>query len=196
MAKRKLNEDYEEGIEEGTTDQIGQHITLLFGGINDRQAAEAVSWILANNLSENPPSELVMMINSPGGSVSAAFAIIEAMKGSKIPVKTVGMGQICSAGLLIFMNGYKGHRVLTPTCSVMSHQFSTVIDGTYHELISSAKELNYVHKRILDTYMLCTGKPAAYVMKHLLNPHDAWLSPEEAVKHKMADKIASTGTML
>ena len=188
-----MTQEFEEFEEEyGDVTSPDKHITLLYGAINDKQAAQAVSWILANNFLEKPPSELVLMINSPGGSAASAFAIIEAMRGSSIPIKTVGMGQICSAGLLIFMNGSKGRRIITPTCSIMSHQFSTAIGGPYHELVNSQKELDYTHKRILDTYKKCTGKSESYIMKHLLNPHDAWMSPEEAVMHKIADSISDT----
>lgn len=193
----QANDDYEdEEISNENTESVGRNITLLYGPISDKQASQVVSWILGNNLLDNPPQELILMINSPGGSAASAFAIIEAMRGSTIPVKTVGMGQICSAGLLIFMSGWKGRRLITPTCSIMSHQFSTMIGGTYHELINSKKELDYTHKRILDTYIECTGKKESYVMKNLLNPHDSWLSPEEAIKHKIADKISSTGQMM
>lgn len=195
MTDKTLNDEFDDIDDDGKTESVGHYVTLLYGGINDKQAAQVVSWILGNNMIENPPKELVLMINSPGGSAASAFAIIEAMRGSAIPVKTVGMGQICSAGLLIFMNGTKGRRLITPTCSIMSHQFSTAIGGTYHELVNSQKELDYTHKRILDTYIKCTGKSESYVMKHLLNPHDAWLSPDEAIKHKIADKIAGTSSM-
>ena len=167
-------------------------LMLLFGGIDDKQACQVVAWILSANLSPNPPEELTLIINSSGGSLHSAFAIIEAMRGSSIPVKTVGMGQICSAGLLIFMNGVKGGRLITPTCSIMSHQFSTATGGTYHELTNVQKEMNYTHQRILDAYVECTGKNEQYIMKYLLCPHDSWLTPKEAIKHKLADRISGT----
>lgn len=195
--ERTMNSDEEEiDLEDLDIQNPTSHITLLFGAIGDRQAAEIVSWILMNNMLEKPPEELIIMINSPGGNVHSAFAIIEAIRGSGIPVKTVGMGQIVSAGLLVFMAGAKGRRLITPTCSVMSHQFSTGVSGTYHDLINVQKELNFVQRRIVDMYTGSTGKPEAYVLKHLLNPHDSWLSPEEAVKHKLADSIAGTPSLL
>lgn len=172
------------------------HVTLLFGEIGDRQAAEIVSWVFMNNLSNSPPRELAVVINSPGGSLSSAFAIIEAFRGSSIPIRTIGMGQIVSAGLLVFMCGTKGSRILTPTCSVMSHQFSTAIGGTYHDLLNQRKELDYTQVRMIDLYVKSTGKSEAYVKKYLLNPHDSWLSPEEAVKHKLADKISGVNECL
>jgi ATP-dependent Clp protease protease subunit len=179
---RNNEEDF--SIENLNVQMPASNVILLFGGIEDKQAAEIVSWVFVNNMLEVPPSELIVVINSPGGNVHSAFAIIEAFRGSSIPVRTIGMGQICSAGLLIFMAGAKGRRVLTPTCSIMSHQFSTAIDGTYHDLLNARKELDFMQIRMLDMYTSSTGKSESYVKKHLLNPHDSWLSPEEAIKHK------------
>lgn len=169
--------------------QVTPGVVLLFGYIDDKSAANIVSWIIEANLSSTPHKELRLVINSPGGSVHSAFAIIEAMRGSRIPIATVGLGQICSAGLLIFMNGEKGRRYLTETCTVMSHQFSTAMGGTYHELINTKKELDFTHKRMIDCYARCTGKTEQYILKNMLSPHDSWLSPNDAVKHKMADMI-------
>lgn len=188
---QNIEDDYIDDSQ--SSEVVAPNLMLLFGGIDDKQSAQIVAWILSSNLSPVPPSELILMINSPGGSLSAAFAIVEAMRGSSIPIKTVGLGQICSAGLLIFMNGNKGDRLITPTCSVMSHQFSTATGGTYHELTNVQKEMGYTHKRILDNYMECTGKSEQYIMKYLLSPHDAWITPKEAIKHKLADKISGAG---
>lgn len=189
------NSDIEEEYIDDTqmTEMVSPEMMLLFGGIDDRQAGAIVSWILSANCSPTPPKELILVINSPGGSLHSAFAIIEAMRGSSIPIKTVALGQICSAGLLVFMNGHKGKRLVTPTCSIMSHQFSTANGGTYHELTNVQKEMHQTHKRLLNVYVECTGKSEQYVMKHLLSPHDSWLTPQEAIKHKLADKISAAG---
>ena len=85
-----------------------------------------VQWIIEKNLlpSNERPKELTLIINSPGGSVHAAFALIDTMKGSAIPIKTVGLGLIASCGVLTFMAGTKGRRILTPNTSILSHQYS------------------------------------------------------------------------
>lgn len=182
-------EENEENLESIDLLTPVSHVTLLFGGISDKQASELIAWILMNNMLETPPEELVLLINSPGGDVHSAFAIIEAIKGSKIPVRTIGLGQVVSAGLMIFMSGEKGMRVLTPSCSVMSHSFSTGMSGTYHELSNIRKEIDEVHRKIVNLYTSSTNKPEKYVTKHLLNHNDAYMSPEDAVKFKLADAV-------
>jgi ATP-dependent Clp protease protease subunit len=167
-------------------------IQLLFGEINSNVAAETCAWILEANVvpEEERPKSLILFINSEGGELPAAFAIIECMRGSSVPVQTVALGNICSAGLIIFMNGKKGFRTVTPTCSIMSHNYSTGIIGNHHELLAVQKELNYTHKRILDTYKRCTGLSDKIITEKLIGAQDNWLTPKEAVDFGIADRIS------
>lgn len=169
-----------------------QGVQLLFGEINNEVAAIACAWILESNMlePEERPKSMVLLINSEGGELAAAFSVIECMRGSKIPVQTVALGNVCSAGLLIFMNGQKGTRTVTPTCSIMSHNYSTGIIGNHHELLAIQKELNYTHRRILDTYKRCTGLSEKVITEQLIGNQDNWLSPKEAIEFNMADRIS------
>lgn len=164
-------------------------IAMLFGEVTTESVQELSAWLLTENLSDNPPELLTLLINSPGGELSSAFALIELMQGSRIPVRTVGLGEICSAGLIIFMSGHKGHRLLTPTCSIMSHHFSAGVAGNYHELLNANKEWGFVHKRIVNQYMKCTGLSEEAVREKLIPSHDVFLSPEEALELGLADEI-------
>ena len=85
-----------------------------------------IAWIIENNLmpDRHRQKELTLIINSPGGEVHAAFALIDTMKGSAMPIKTIGIGMIASCGVLTFMAGTKGKRLLTPNTSILSHQYS------------------------------------------------------------------------
>src|SRR5574344_1834410 len=65
-------------------------------------------------LTKREYDHLTLIINSPGGDLNSAFAIIDCMKGSALPVHTIGLGLIASCGILTFMSGEKGHRILTP----------------------------------------------------------------------------------
>lgn len=164
-------------------------ISLLFGEITTELVAETIAWILTENLESNPPSQLTLLINSHGGDLSAAFSLIEVMQGSRIPISTVGLGEICSAGLIIFASGTKGLRILTPTCSIMSHHFSTGVQGNYHDLINVQKELNFVNRRIISQYVRCTGMNEQEIMAKLIPSRDVYLNPEEALELKLADEI-------
>lgn len=150
-----------------------------------------VQWIIEKNLlpAQERPKELTLIINSPGGSVHAAFALIDTMKGSAIPVKTVGLGLIASCGVLTFMAGTKGKRVLTPNTSILSHQYSWGSSGKEHELFARVREFELSTERMLAHYKKCTGMTEKKIREILLPPEDKWLSAKEAVKYGIADKI-------
>ena len=153
-----------------------------------------VNWIMEKNLlpDSERPDKLVLVINSPGGSVHAAFALIDTMKGSAIPIHTVGLGLIASCGVLTFMAGAKGHRVLTPNTSILSHQYSWGSGGKEHELFARVKEFELSTERMINHYKKCTGLSEKVILEVLLPAEDVWLSAEEAVKYKIADKIVET----
>ena len=146
----------------------------LFGEVNDDSAQNAISWILEANYSDEPPEDLTMLINSEGGSLSAAFAIIDIMRGSSIPIRTIGLGQIASAGLLIFMSGHKGSRILTNNTSVMSHQYHWGAVGKNHELVAIRKEQDLTQERLVKHIKKCTGLSEKQINKDLMPPHDVF----------------------
>jgi len=119
------------------------------------------------------------------------FALIDIMKGSKIPIHTVGLGCIASCGLLLFITGEKGHRVLTPNTSILSHQFSWGSWGKEHELFAQVKEFELSTVRMIDHYKKCTGLEEEDIRKYLLPPEDKWLSAREAKKLGICDSVKS-----
>ena len=153
-----------------------------------------IQWIIEKNLlpSNLRPKELTLIINSPGGDVHTAFALIDTMKGSAIPIRTVGLGLIASCGILTFMAGTKGRRVITSNTSILSHQYSWGSGGKEHELFARVREFELSAERMLEHYKKCTGLSEKTIREILLPPHDVWLSAKEALQYKIADKIVDT----
>ena len=164
-------------------------IYVLMDQINHATCREAIKWIMNHNLSDNPLPQLTIIINSPGGDVHAAFALIDTMKASNIPIKTVGLGLIASCGFLIFIAGKKGKRILTPNTAILSHQYSWGSKGKEHELYALVKEFELSTQRMIDHYKKCLGMTEAKIKEILLPPQDVWLSATEAKKLKICDKI-------
>lgn len=163
---------------------------LLFEDFDHAMAKPIVAWILLSNYeSERKYKNLTLMINSYGGDVTAAFSIIDAMNGSKLPVHTVGIGVIASCGLLTFISGKRGERILTPNTSILSHQYSWGSRGKQHELMAATREMDLTQERMLNHYIMCTGLDERTIKEKLLPAHDVWLSAEEAVELGVADKI-------
>jgi ATP-dependent Clp protease protease subunit len=169
-------------------------IFILSDEISSTNTSDAIEFILKANLKKkkDAPKNLTLIVNSPGGEISAAFALIDIMQGSSIPVHTLGLGQVSSAGLLIFMAGKKDCRTLTPNTSILSHQYSWGSHGKEHELIAVIKEFNLTSKRMLNHYMKCTGMSEKKVKEILMPSSDVYLDAAEAVKYNIADKVVDT----
>ena len=187
--KVSLNTDKEEK----TTDipDIENHHYYIFSSeFDNSSSSDAIKFILARNLmKKDRPKQIKMIINSPGGNVPSAFALIDTMKGSKIPVFTYGLGEIASCGLLTFIAGAKGHRYVTRNTAILSHQFSWGSFGKEHELMASVVEFNNTSQRLIEHYKKCTGQTEATIKKYLLPPEDVWLTAKEAVKYGLADHV-------
>ena len=164
-------------------------IFLLMDEISDSTCKDVISFIISKNLTKPYPKYLQLIINSGGGDLQAAFALIDTMKGSAIPVRTVGLGCIASAAVLIFISGVKGHRILTPNTSILSHQFSWGAYGKEHELFATVKEYELTTKRMIQHYKKCTGLSEKKIRDFLLPAQDCWLSATEAKKLGLCDSV-------
>jgi len=149
----------------------------------------AVEWIFEANFAEERPEMLNLIITSPGGDLNAAFALVDVMRGSSIPIRTVGLGQVASAGLMIFIAGTNGQRILTPNTSILSHQYSWGAFGKEHELFAQIKEFDLTTKRMIAHYKKCTGLKEDQIREYLLPPQDIWLSSVEAKKLGLCDDV-------
>ena len=172
---------------------LSKGITIFMGDVTEATMIPLVEWILAANLSKKPQKELTLGICSPGGDLNACFALIDVMKGSRIPIKTIGMGMIASCGLLMFISGTKGKRILTPNTSILSHQYSWGSYGKEHELFATVKEFELTTKRMITHYKKCTGLTEKLIREKLLPPHDVWLDSNQAKKLGICDKIQEMG---
>jgi ATP-dependent Clp protease protease subunit len=163
--------------------------------VNHETIKPVIEWILYENyISPHKKKELLLMICSEGGDLSSCFALIDTMRASKIPIKTVGLGLIASCGLLIFITGTRGRRVLTPNTSILSHQFYSATEGKSHELFATMREFELTNKRIIEHYRQCTGLDEATITSQLLPAQDVWLDHEAALKLNLCDEISGYGT--
>ena len=171
---------------------LKERVVFMVGPVEDYTANVVVAQLLFLE-SENPDKDIHLYINSPGGYVDSCMHLIDIVKQSRIPVYTYGMGSIASCGVMLMMAGQKGHRYLTQNTAVMSHEFSGGTRGQYHDMLDAQSHMEWTNQKLLEHYMKCTGKKEPYIRKHLLAPKtDHWLTPEEAVKHGIADKIIET----
>lgn len=164
-------------------------VLYLWGGIDSGQVQSITTSIIELNL-ESEVDCIQLLVNSGGGEVSAGFALIDIMAWSRLPVYTTGLGMLGSMGLLVFMAGARGHRVLTPRVSLLSHRYSWWCAGTHSELIARRKEEDLIHRRILDHYLHYSDIDSVVeLQKTLLKDVDTWLTAEEALEYGIADVV-------
>lgn len=170
---------------------VDHGIYVLMDAITNETVRPVIEWILhENHVRKKKYKELLLMICSGGGSMEEAFALIDVMRASRIPIKTVGLGSIASCGLMIFLAGTRGRRVLTPNTSILSHQFSWGTSGKVHELFATVKEFQLTEARMIAHYKQSTGLDDEVIKKVLLPPQDVYLSADEALQHGICDSVA------
>lgn len=162
---------------------------LMMEEVNLSAVKQCTEWILEANFTEERPEMMNLIVTSPGGDLNAAFALIDVMRGSAIPIRTIGLGQVASAGLMIFISGEKGQRILTPNTSILSHQYSWGAIGKEHELFATVKEFDLTTKKMISHYKKCTGLDEKKIRETLLPPQDVWLSPQDAKKLGLCDEV-------
>ena len=164
---------------------------VFMDDVTEETIKPVIEWILVeNHVVKKKKKELLLMICSRGGQVEEAFALIDVMKASSIPVKTVGLGCIASSGLMLFLAGHKGRRILTPNTSILSHQYSDYGEGKHHELFALQKEYTLVQQRMLEHYKEATGLDDQTILAKLLPASDIYLSATEALDLGICDYIS------
>lgn len=162
---------------------------FLFGEINDTSSDNIVKWIVGNQ-TKSEVSLLTLYINSMGGNVPDAFAIIDMMRVSTKKISTIGIGSINSSAFLIFASGTKGHRYISKYTSIMCHQYNDEVSGKYHDLKSHVREMELINQRMVEHLSTCTDSLTLKSIKSkLFPPTDVWLTAQEMVEMGFADHI-------
>lgn len=165
---------------------LAKGVIYFSGEFNKVNIDIVVQDILYLNEQDNV-KEITLIINSPGGECCHAFALIDVMEMSKKPINTVGLGYICSCGLLTFMAGNK--RKISDKAMILSHQYSGGKEGKYHELVGERKLEDYLNDRMIKHYKRHTGLPLKIITSKLLTATNVWLTPTESVKYGFADEV-------
>ncbi|MDR0968714.1 MAG: ATP-dependent Clp endopeptidase proteolytic subunit ClpP [Holosporaceae bacterium] len=165
---------------------LKERIIFLHGEINDASATLICAQLLFLE-SEDPKKDIFFYINSPGGVVSAAWSIYDAMQYITPEVATLCMGQAASAGSFLLMAGAKGKRFSLPNSRIMIHQPLGGFRGQASDIEIHAKEILDSRIRLNKTYAKHTGKALAEIEKAM--DRDNFMSPEEAKEFGLIDEI-------
>ena len=131
---------------------------------------------------EDPSKDIHFYINSPGGSVSAGFAIYDTMQHIRADVSTICLGQAASMGAFLLSSGAKGKRMCLPHSRVLIHQPLGGAQGQATEIIRIKKSLN----EILASN---TGQSLKKIEKD--TDRDYIMTPQEALEYGMIDRVVT-----
>ena len=137
--------------------------------------------------SEDPKKDIMLYINSPGGSISAGMAIYDTMKYIKCDVQTICMGMAASMGAFLLAGGTKGKRFALPHSEILIHQPLGGTQGQATDMEIAAKHIISVKKQMNEMLADFTGQDYETVVK--ATDRDNWMTPEEALKFGLIDKI-------
>ena len=161
---------------------------FLTGEITTDNVNAAIKWIVYENL-EAKERTLTLYINSTGGDLYQAFALIDVMRSSKHVIRTIGIGAVMSAAFLVFACGDKKHRYASSNTSFMCHQFSSSTDAKYHDLKAEMKETELLNEKMITILTETTGLVKTKVKAKLLPASDVYLTAQEVVDFGIADHV-------
>jgi ATP-dependent Clp protease, protease subunit len=135
-----------------------------------------------------PGKEIQLYINSPGGSVSAGFAIYDTMQHISSPVATTCVGMAASMGAFLLAAGRKGHRAALPNARVMMHQpHMGGAQGNASDIEIVAREILYMRGKMYEILARATGQPLERIEREFDRDH--YMSACEAVRYGLVDRV-------
>lgn len=167
---------------------LQDRIVILSNEVNDDIASLIVSQLLFLE-SQDPNKDISLYINSPGGSVSAGFAIYDTMNYVKCDVSTICMGMAASMGAFLLAGGTKGKRLALPNAEIMIHQPSGGARGQETEIRIVAEQILKTRQRLNEILAENTGKPLEVIQED--TERDNYLTAQEAKEYGLIDEIVT-----
>ena len=165
---------------------LKDRIIFLTGEVNDQMADLIVAQLLFLE-SEDPDKDIQIYINSPGGSVSAGFAIYDTMQYIKPDVSTICVGLAASMGAFLLLAGEKGKRYALPNVDIMIHQPLGGAQGQASDIQIHAEKILKTRKQLNAIIAERTGQTLKKVEKD--TDRDFFMSAEEAKAYGIIDDV-------
>lgn len=168
---------------------LKDRIIMLGSAIDDNVANSIVSQLLFLQ-AQDSEKDIYLYINSPGGSVTAGFAIYDTIQHIKPDVQTICIGMAASMGSFLLMSGAKGKRYATPNAEVMIHQPLGGFQGQATDFEIHAKRIIKMKEKLNKIYSENTGKPLEVINADV--ERDNFMSADEAKEYGLIDEIITS----
>lgn len=168
---------------------LRERIIFLGTPVDDMVANLIVAQLLLLD-SENPEKDIMLYINSPGGSVTAGLAIYDTMQHIRADVSTICLGQAASMGAFLLSSGAKGKRLALPHSRVLIHQPLGGAQGQATDIEIQAAEIIRIKKTLNEILAQNTGQSLKKIEKD--TDRDYIMTPQEALEYGMIDKVVTS----
>jgi ATP-dependent Clp protease protease subunit len=165
---------------------LNERIVFLGTPVDDQIANLIVAQLLHLE-AEDPDKDIVLYVNSPGGSVYAGLAIYDTIQYIKPDVQTICVGIAMSMGALLLAGGAKGKRMALPNAKILIHQVSGGFQGQGTDIEIQAREVLDLKRRLEEIIARHTEQPMDKVAKDM--ERDYFMSPDEAKEYGIIDNV-------
>ncbi len=160
---------------------------IFFGDeVNDQTASIIVAQMLFLE-SEDPDKDIMLYINSPGGSITAGMAIYDTMNYIKCDVSTICVGMAASMGAFLLSAGAKGKRLALPNSEIMIHQPLGGMQGQATDIKIHADRIIRMKEKLNTILSENTGRPLDEIARD--TERDNFMSAQQALEYGLIDKI-------
>ena len=154
--------------------------------VNDQTASIIVAQMLFLE-SEDPDKDIMLYINSPGGSITAGMAIYDTMNYIKCDVSTICVGMAASMGAFLLSAGAKGKRLALPNSEIMIHQPLGGMQGQATDIKIHADRIIRMKEKLNTILSENTGRPLEEIARD--TERDNFMSAQQALEYGLIDKI-------
>lgn len=165
---------------------LNDRIIILSEEVNNTTASLVIAQMLFLE-GQDPEKDISLYINSPGGSVTAGFAIYDTMQYIKCDVSTICMGMAASMGAFLLSSGTKGKRIALPNSTIMIHQPLGGAQGQATEIKIVADQILKTREKLNQILAENTGKPIEQIA--IDTERDNYLTAQEAMDYGLVDKV-------
>lgn len=165
---------------------LNDRIIMLFNEIDDSVASLIVSQLLFLE-AQDPEKDIQLYINSPGGSVTAGFAIYDTMNYLKCDVSTICVGMAASMGAFLLAAGKKGKRISLPHSTVMIHQPIGGFKGQATDIKIHSDWIVKIKHRLNDIFSKTTGQPIEKIQND--TERDNFMDALQAKEYGLIDEV-------
>ena len=165
---------------------LQDRVIFLSDEVNDTTASLVVAQLLFLE-SQDPDKDIVLYINSPGGSITAGMAIYDTMNYIKCDVSTVCVGMAASMGAFLLAAGAKGKRLALPNSEIMIHQPLGGTQGQATDIKIHAERIIRMRRTLNEILAKQTGRPVEEIERD--TERDNFLSAAQAKEYGLIDEV-------